>query len=106
MGVLRWSRNLGVFYRKAGFSMGRRVALLALAGALALVVASGVGAVVTNGDPAGDSGTAPDITATSVDNDTSGNITFTITSNQATLAADAVLLLGINSDNSTATGPG
>src|SRR4051812_47990610 len=86
--------------------MGRRFALLALASALALVVVSGIGAVATNGDAVGDSGGAPDIVSSSVDNDAAGNVTFTVTDNQATLAADAAVLVGINSDNNASTGPG
>ncbi len=55
-------------------------------------------------DPAGDSGSAVDVTAVSVDNDASGNITIAITTNQPALPADAVLILPFDADRNAATG--
>jgi hypothetical protein len=55
-------------------------------------------------DPAGDSGGAPDITAVNAVNDASGNLTFTVTTNQPTVAADALLVIAFNTDKNNATG--
>jgi hypothetical protein len=87
--------------------MGRRLLLLLVAGAITLFAASAASsrsALQSFTDPAGDSGTAADITAVTVDNDAAGNITFSITTNQATLASDALLLVPIDSDQNPATG--
>ena len=50
--------------------------------------------------------TAPDITAVSVDNDATGTVTFSIATNQPTLASDALILPGIDTDANPATGEG
>jgi hypothetical protein len=55
-------------------------------------------------DPAGDSGGAPDITAVTVANDAAGNLTFTITTNQPALAADAGVYTFFDTDKNAATG--
>jgi hypothetical protein len=55
-------------------------------------------------DPAGDSGTAPDITAVSVAHDASGNLTFAVTTNQPTLATGDVLTIFFDADESSSTG--
>src|SRR5688572_29246941 len=55
-------------------------------------------------DPAGDSAGAPDITVVDVTNDASGNMTFTVTTNQATLAADATMYIAFDTDKNATTG--
>jgi len=78
---------------------------LAVAAALGLLAAGITRAAASFADPAGDSGAAPDITAVAVSNDVAGNVTFSVTvANQPTLAADAVLLLVIDSDDNATTG--
>jgi hypothetical protein len=80
-------------------------ALLALALlALALGVAQLARAAASYTDPGGDSGTAPDITAVTVAHDEAGNLTFTIRTNQPTLAADALLDLPFDTDQNPDTG--
>jgi hypothetical protein len=78
-----------------------------LAGALACsLVAPGMAQAAGGfSDPAGDSGDAPDITTVAVSDDASGNITFRVTvANQPDLAADAELVLVLDSDRNEATG--
>lgn len=82
--------------KKAGFA-----AVLVL---LSLFAARVAHADASFTDPAGDAGTAPDITALAAANDTSGNITFTVTTNQPALSADAALELAIDQDNNATTG--
>jgi hypothetical protein len=72
--------------------------------ALALVAARVALADSTFADPAGDSAGAPDITAVKVANDAAGNLTFTVTTNQAALAADGMLDLEIDADRNSTTG--
>jgi hypothetical protein len=55
-------------------------------------------------DPAGDSGGAPDIAAVNVTNDVAGNLTFTVTTNQPALAADAAVSLWFDTDLNLSTG--
>ncbi len=55
-------------------------------------------------DPAGDSGGAPDVTAVAVSNTPDGTITIAVTTNQQTLAADAVLIVPIDADQNPSTG--
>jgi hypothetical protein len=55
-------------------------------------------------DPAGDSGTAPDITAVGVAHDASGNLTFAVTTNQPTLPTGHVLTIYFDADESSSTG--
>jgi hypothetical protein len=55
-------------------------------------------------DPAGDGGTAADITAVSVAHDASGNLTFAVTTNQPTLPTGHVLTFYFDADESSSTG--
>ena len=78
---------------------------MALAGVLALALAGVAGADTNVTDPAGDSGSAPDILRVAVSNDpASGQITFRITTNQPALAEDSALFMFIDSDKNSATG--
>ena len=69
-----------------------------------LALAGGASSLSSLSDPAGDAGGAPDVTAVSVDNDANGNVTIAITTNQAQLASDAILILSIDSDRNRTTG--
>ena len=76
---------------------------------LAVLVATLLAAAVALGDarytdPAGDSGTAADITAVTVANDTAGNLTFAVTTNQPTLPTGHVLTIFFDTDQNSATG--
>lgn len=73
------------------------VLLAALAGGVALGADSYV-------DPAGDSGAAPDITEVTAANDLAGNITLTVRTNQAAVAADSAVSVVLDSDSDLATG--
>ena len=79
-------------------------ALLGIAVVLSLLVARAASADTQYSDPAGDSGGAPDITSVKVVNDAAGNLTFTVATNQPTLAEDAGLSLWFNADMNIATG--
>lgn len=72
--------------------------------ALALLVVPGALAERSFTDPAGDSGPAPDITAVKVSHDTSGLLSFAVTTNQPTLAADAWFWVYMDTDRNAATG--
>jgi hypothetical protein len=83
----------------------RRFALALAAAALGLAATSGAEAAATFTDPAGDAETAPDLTAVAIANDAGGTITFTISlADQAGLAADSELALGLDSDHDDSTG--
>jgi hypothetical protein len=76
---------------------------------LVVVVTTLLAAAVALGDsrytdPAGDSGTAPDITAVSVAHDSSGNLTFAVTTNQPALPTGHVLAIFFDTDENPATG--
>ena len=72
--------------------------------ALSLLAATAALADARYNDPTGDSGGAPDITAVTVTNDAAGNLTFTVTTNQPALAADAGVSLWFNTDLNFSTG--
>ena len=72
--------------------------------ALSLLAARAALAEARYTDPAGDSGGAPDIAAVNVTNDAAGNLTFTVTTNQPALAADAGVSLWFNTDLNSSTG--
>ena len=55
-------------------------------------------------DPAGDSTTAPDVTAVTAANDASGNLTLTVKTNQPTLSADAIVDIAFDIDHNPETG--
>jgi hypothetical protein len=83
----------------------RRLALALAAAALGLAATNGAVAAATFTDPAGDAETAPDLTAVAIANDAGGTITFTISlADQAGLAADSELALGLDSDHDDSTG--
>lgn len=82
----------------------RKAGAVALLVVLSLLAAAAAGAESSLTDPSGDASTAPDITAMTVANDASGNITFTITTNQPALAADAAVELVLDQDNNATTG--
>ena len=84
--------------------VGRRSLVLASTALLAVVVAGAASPKSRFTDPAGDSGGAADVTAVSVDNDASGNITIAITTNQPTLPSDAILIVPIDADQNPGTG--
>jgi hypothetical protein len=73
-------------------------------GLLALAAAQVAKADVSFTDPAGDSGTAPDITAVTAANDPAGNLTFTVRTNQPTLGADAAVFIVFDVDQNQQTG--
>jgi hypothetical protein len=81
--------------------------LLALATlALALCAAQVAKANGSHTDPGGDATTAPDITAVTSANDAAGNLTFTVKTNQPTLAADALVEVVFDLDQNSQTGNG
>jgi hypothetical protein len=82
----------------------RKVLLLVATAALALSAAQVARADASFTDPAGDSGTAPDVTAVTASNDTAGFLTFTVRTNQAALAADAILDIAFDTDQNPDTG--
>jgi hypothetical protein len=71
---------------------------------LALVAVPGAHAERAYTDPAGDSGTAPDVTAVRAAHDAARNITFTATTNQPLLAADATVYVYVDADRNATTG--
>ena len=75
-----------------------------LAGALALLTVPGAFADRSYADPAGDSGTAPDMTAVRVSHDAGGTLTFAVTTNQAVLDPAASIYVYVDSDRDPATG--
>jgi hypothetical protein len=82
-----------------------RPLVLVAAAALALGAAQTAGASSSYTDPAGDSGTAPDITAVSVSDDASGQIVFTIeTPGTADLTGSQNVIVPIDSDQNPSTG--
>lgn len=81
----------------------KKVLLLVSAAALALGAAQIANADASYTDPAGDSSTAPDITAVTAANDTAGNLTFTVRTNQPALA-DAVVGISFDTDQNSQTG--
>jgi hypothetical protein len=84
-----------------------RTLIVLAAVALSAVAASSAGAVnappVTFTDPAGDSGSAPDITGVSVTNDDRGLFTFTVTFATPYANSD-ILAIFVDSDKNAATG--
>lgn len=84
----------------------KRVLLLFSTGLLALAAAQLARADASFNDPAGDSQTAPDITAVTAANDAAGNLTFTVRTNQPALAADAVVFIIFDLDQNPQTGSG
>lgn len=82
----------------------RNVLLLASTAALALAAAPMAGAGVSYPDPAGDSSTAPDVTAVTAANDADGNLTLTVKTNQPQLSADAVVDVAFDIDHNPDTG--
>jgi hypothetical protein len=72
--------------------------------ALSLLAAGIALAEASFPDPAGDSGGAPDLFQLNVANDAAGNLTFTVTTNQPALAADALLLIAFDTDKNASTG--
>ena len=71
---------------------------------LALLAVPGALADRAYSDPAGDSGTAPDVTAVRTTHDSAGTITFSATTNQPVLASDASVYVYVDSDRNPATG--
>jgi hypothetical protein len=71
---------------------------------LALLAVPGALADRAYSDPAGDSGTAPDVTAVRTTHDSAGTITFSATTNQPALASDASVYVYVDSDRNPATG--
>jgi hypothetical protein len=82
----------------------KKVVLYLATGLLALGVAQVATADASFTDPAGDAGTAPDITAVGAANDASANLTFTVRTNQAALVADAAVLVVFDVDQNPQTG--
>jgi hypothetical protein len=82
----------------------KKILLLVATAALALSAAHIAGADSSYNDPAGDSGTAPDITAVTAANDAAGSLTFTVRTNQPALAADAVIDIAFDTDQNSQTG--
>jgi hypothetical protein len=82
----------------------KKALLLVASAALALSAAQVAGAAASYTDPAGDSGTAPDITAVTAANDAAGALTFTVRTNQPVLAADALVDLAFDTDQNPQTG--
>jgi hypothetical protein len=85
--------------------MLKHITLLATAMAiLALLAAGGANADRAYSDPAGDSASAPDVTAVRTSHDSGGTITFVATTNQPDLAPDARIYVYIDSDRNPNTG--
>jgi hypothetical protein len=82
----------------------RRTLKASIALVLCLAAAGAALAASNFTDPAGDSGVAPDITAVTAANDASGNLTFTVRTNLASLTADDLIDVWFDSDNNGATG--
>ena len=90
----------------------RKIALAALFIALAAVPAIALGSTAravanstTYPDSIGEDAQAPDITGTTVSNDDASNLTFKVAvSNRPALTPDMVVLLFLDTDQSTATG--
>jgi len=82
----------------------KKVLLLVSTAALALAAAQVAGADSSYTDPAGDAGTAPDITAVTATNDAAGSLTFTVRTNQPALSADAILDIAFDTDQNPQTG--
>lgn len=82
----------------------KKVVLYLATGLLALAAAQVATADASFTDPGGDSGGAPDVTAVAVTNDAAGNMTFTVRTNQAALAADAAVLIVFDIDQNPQTG--
>jgi hypothetical protein len=82
----------------------KKALLLVASAALTLLAAQVAGAAASYTDPAGDSGTAPDITAVTAANDAAGALTFTVRTNQPALAADAFVALSFDTDQNSQTG--
>jgi hypothetical protein len=82
----------------------RKVLLFVSTVAFALSLAQVAGADSSYTDPAGDSGTAPDITTVTAANDAAGALTFTVRTNQPALAADAIIDLAFDTDQNPQTG--
>ena len=87
--------------------MGRRIFLFGIVLALLLFGASGAGAASTFSDPAGDAtGGATDITGVGVSNDSSGNVTFSLTTNRTVFTSDDVVAIALDTDKNASTGVG
>ena len=82
----------------------KKVILFLVTGVLALGAAQTAEADVSFTDPAGDSGTAPDVTAVTAANDAAGSLTFTVRTNQPTLVPDAAVFLVFDLDQNPQTG--
>lgn len=82
----------------------KKALLLVSTGLLALCAAQVARADVSFTDSTGDSGTAPDISTVTAANDAAGNLTFTVRTNQAALAADAVVFIVFDVDQNPQTG--
>jgi hypothetical protein len=90
--------------------MNSKTAVVTLAAALAAACLAWPAAGANSGgftDPAGDSGTAPDVTNVSVSNDDTGRITFQITvANRPALASTDLLLVAMDTDGNLSDGVG
>ena len=85
----------------------KKVVLIALACTCALVVAAAGGAAASFADPAGDADGAPDLSGIQISNDAAGVITFQIgLASGASIAADSLVALNIDSDGDLDTGDG
>ena len=76
----------------------------ASASALFVLAVSGAYAEQSYSDPAGDAGTAPDMTAIRATHDSAGRVTFTVATNQAVLPLDSSIDIYVDSDRNPATG--
>jgi hypothetical protein len=81
-----------------------RILLLVAGAFVALACAQLASADARFIDPTGDSGAAPDIVAATAANDAAGNLTFTVQTNQATVASNAVVLIAFDLDDNPDTG--
>ena len=82
----------------------KKVILFLATGLLALGAAQIAKADASYTDPAGDSGTAPDVTAVTAANDPANNLTFTVRTNHPALLPDAALFLVFDIDQNPQTG--
>ena len=83
----------------------RRAALLApLAAVLLLLVASSAGATGSYGDPAGDGGTAADVTKVTVGSDRAGTIQFDVSYGAPATGAEPLTFLFLDTDMTSTTG--
>jgi hypothetical protein len=90
--------------RKEDYMLKNFTLLATAMATMALLAVGGAYADRAYSDPAGDSASAPDVTAVRASHDAGGTITFVATLNQPDLAPDAGIYVYIDSDRNPSTG--